>query len=299
MKKISEEENRLKLEKILKNLKGGETTDEQAKTFKCSKCGNKADLFNNGDRFCSKCGNPFYLPTEKMKKTPINKITGSLLLKATNSLYNYVPLIPENSQGAINLYRDFHWNIDAYTMMLAATDKKAANYIEKNQKEAILHASGWRVGYALRVVEEKYIGKKSSKMKLEKIEAALENTILETIKAESGEDGGEKFVFSNETRDTLLKDESKKLLVITFTLTISNSNVSKECALWEDYILLDKKLINETLVALISHHSNWLFSEISLLQGKNLTTEEKEKIFIKSNDNIVSGYSLRIAETII
>lgn len=233
--------------------------------LKCKNCGFEGDFTSiKTDRFCSQCGNPLFMPLDKIEQdTDWNEIY--------NSYYNLQTLIPENVQYSINRFCNWRYGITAIGKMLRNLSEEDS---EKLDKSIVFHRSFFRSGYAIRITEEKIFNK----------DIDIKNINLNLLKEE-----GEKIfkdqnvnvfdqVWDINTHEENNKNKNyfQKILPIAYSIKIKHS----------EFFLIDE--IEQYIVSIINDCDQWSKKE-------NIVGINSEDILF----DVLYGYSCCIAERLI
>lgn len=251
---------------ITKN-RDGQSENPSPKKLECSKCGSFGEFSaSKTDRFCSKCGNPFF--------TPISEIdTNTHWSDIYNSYYNLETLVPENTQYSVNRLCNWRYGVTLSGKMLRFGISSDNENLKKLDRSIVLHRSFFRGGYALGIVEEKLFS--TGEVKTQNVDELISEgrkLFSDTNLFDSVWDVG------TTNKDKKYKDYAQKIIFIA--AAISN-NV-------DDFF--SAKETEHYIISIISDFMEWAKKE-----GFVGESENEESIQF----DVVFGYSVRLAEKLV
>jgi hypothetical protein len=243
-------------------------------TLKCKKCGFDGDFSSQGtDRFCRKCGTPFFLPLDEIKPTEnVDEGWDSVY----NSLYNYDDLIPSHIQYAIKRFCNWRYGIMSAGRMLRQGSTQGDESLKKLNKLIVFHISFMRSGYALRVMEEKLTGKLTPSVSSDEIQVMEREGIAALSKEVDFLDSSWNIHEAEETEAN--KQFAMKLLGAA--IAISNGDLDR-------FLLLSKKQVESIFGSIVDDSARWFNSE-GFFKGQESTNE--------IISDVIFGHSVRVAE---
>lgn len=236
------------------------------KKLKCKKCGFEGDFTAiKTDRFCSKCGTPFFTPLDAVNKN----ITWT---EVFNSYYNLNTLIPTNVQYAINRVTNWRFGITVYARMLRTQPSNETKLTDLD-RSITFHRSFVRTGYALRMMEEKISQKNIN----------WETVDINSLENDGKKNFGDMNVFDSvwDTHTPEENDENKAFA--QKILSIANGVMVDDI---KKYFLIDE--MEQYLLGTVSDSSEWSKTEgIKNVSDENILSD------------IMYGYSLCISEKLL